>query len=102
MVAPALLQHVFVSRERAASVLVDLIQRTKDAVRELDNLQYRRMKKIIFPDPQNGPVAETQDEEEVSSQLEFVSFSHSFYLCIYLFLFVLSLRAMVCKPHFFA
>lgn len=46
---------------------MDLIQRTKDAVRELDNLQYRRMKKIIFPDPQNGPVAEAQDEEEVSS-----------------------------------
>lgn len=61
------LQHAFVLRERAESVLMDLIQRTKDAVRELDNLQYRRMKKIIFPDPQNGPVAEVQDEEEVSS-----------------------------------
>lgn len=63
---PALFQHAFVARERAESVLMDLIQRTKDAVRELDNLQYRRMKKIIFPDPQNGPVAEVQDEEEVS------------------------------------
>ncbi|TSN39307.1 Serine/threonine-protein kinase TAO1 [Bagarius yarrelli] len=59
-----LLQHAFVSRERPDSVLMDLIQRTKDAVRELDNLQYRRMKKIIFPDPQNGPVVEAQDEEE--------------------------------------
>lgn len=68
MVVPcALLQHAFVLRERAESVLMDLIQRTKDAVRELDNLQYRRMKKIIFPDPQNGPMAEAQDEEEVSS-----------------------------------
>ncbi|MCJ8740101.1 hypothetical protein PDJAM_G00054910 [Pangasius djambal] len=59
-----LLQHAFVLRERAESVLMDLIQRTKDAVRELDNLQYRRLKKIIFPDPQNGPVVEVQDEEE--------------------------------------
>ncbi|XP_053362923.1 LOW QUALITY PROTEIN: serine/threonine-protein kinase TAO1 [Clarias gariepinus] len=59
-----LLQHAFVVRERAESVLMDLIHRTKDAVRELDNLQYRRMKKIIFPDPQNGLVAEAQDEEE--------------------------------------
>lgn len=67
MVLPALLQHAFVVRERAESVLMDLIHRTKDAVRELDNLQYRRMKKIIFPDPQNGLVAEAQDEEEVSS-----------------------------------
>lgn len=78
MVPLALLQHAFVLRERAQSVLVDLIQRTKDAVRELDNLQYRRMKKIIFPDPQNGPVAEAQDEEEVSSLLELVSFSKLF------------------------
>lgn len=62
----ALLQHAFVSRERPDTVLMDLIQRTKDAVRELDNLQYRRMKKIIFPDPQNGPMAEAQDEEEVT------------------------------------
>lgn len=67
VVSPALRQHAFVLRERAESVLMDLIQRTKDAVRELDNLQYRRMKKIIFPDPQNGPVVEVQDEEEVSA-----------------------------------
>ena len=37
-------------------MILDLIQRTKDAVRELDNLQYRRMKKILM--------AETPSEEQ--------------------------------------
>uniref|UniRef100_A0AAR2KTH9 non-specific serine/threonine protein kinase n=1 Tax=Pygocentrus nattereri TaxID=42514 RepID=A0AAR2KTH9_PYGNA len=58
--------HAFVLRERAESVLMDLIQRTKDAVRELDNLQYRKMKKILFPEAHNGPAAEAPEEEEVS------------------------------------
>uniref|UniRef100_A0A3B1JJP2 non-specific serine/threonine protein kinase n=1 Tax=Astyanax mexicanus TaxID=7994 RepID=A0A3B1JJP2_ASTMX len=59
-----LLQHAFVLRERAESVLNELIQRTKDAVRELDNLQSRKMKKILFPEAHNGPAAEVPDEEE--------------------------------------
>uniref|UniRef100_A0AAY4EUZ5 non-specific serine/threonine protein kinase n=1 Tax=Denticeps clupeoides TaxID=299321 RepID=A0AAY4EUZ5_9TELE len=61
-----LLQHAFVQRERPDSVLMDLIQRTKDAVRELDNLQYRKMKKILFQEAHNGPAAEAADEEEHS------------------------------------
>lgn len=44
---------------------MDLIQRTKDAVRELDNLQYRKMKKILLQEAHNGPTAEVQDGEEV-------------------------------------
>lgn len=59
-----LLQHAFVLRERSDSVLMDLIHRTKDAVRELDNLQYRKMKKILFQEAHNGPVVEAPDEEE--------------------------------------
>lgn len=58
-------QHAFVQRERPESVLIDLINRTKDAVRELDNLQYRKMKKILFQEAHNGPMTEAQDEEEV-------------------------------------
>uniref|UniRef100_A0A8C1PCP1 non-specific serine/threonine protein kinase n=1 Tax=Cyprinus carpio TaxID=7962 RepID=A0A8C1PCP1_CYPCA len=61
-----LLKHAFVQRERPESVLIDLIQRTKDAVRELDNLQYRKMKKILFQEAHNGPAAEVPDDEEVS------------------------------------
>lgn len=58
-------QHAFVQRERPESVLIDLISRTKDAVRELDNLQYRKMKKILFQEAHNGPTTEAQDEDEV-------------------------------------
>uniref|UniRef100_A0AAQ5XH41 non-specific serine/threonine protein kinase n=1 Tax=Amphiprion ocellaris TaxID=80972 RepID=A0AAQ5XH41_AMPOC len=53
-----LLKHAFVQRERPESVLIDLINRTKDAVRELDNLQYRKMKKILFQEAHNGPTTE--------------------------------------------
>ncbi|XP_005054928.1 serine/threonine-protein kinase TAO3 isoform X1 [Oenanthe melanoleuca] len=61
-----LLRHDFVRRERPPRVLLDLIQRTKDAVRELDNLQYRKMKKILFQETRNGPLNESQEEEEDS------------------------------------
>uniref|UniRef100_G3UEC0 Serine/threonine-protein kinase TAO2 n=1 Tax=Loxodonta africana TaxID=9785 RepID=G3UEC0_LOXAF len=59
-----LLKHRFVLRERPPTVIMDLIQRTKDAVRELDNLQYRKMKKILFQEAPNGPGAEAPEEEE--------------------------------------
>ncbi|KAM3869332.1 serine/threonine-protein kinase TAO1-like isoform 1-T1 [Diretmus argenteus] len=59
-----MLGHAFLQRERPDSVLMDLILRTKDAVRELDNLQYRKMKKILLQEAHNGPTAETQDGDE--------------------------------------
>lgn len=43
-------QHQFITRTRSLQVLIDLIQRTKAAVRELDNLNYRKMKKILMID----------------------------------------------------
>ncbi|XP_062942130.1 serine/threonine-protein kinase TAO3 [Cynocephalus volans] len=61
-----LLRHDFVRRDRPLRVLIDLIQRTKDAVRELDNLQYRKMKKILFQETRNGPLNESQEDEEDS------------------------------------
>ncbi|XP_037735119.1 serine/threonine-protein kinase TAO3 isoform X2 [Chelonia mydas] len=61
-----LLRHDFVRRDRPPRVLIDLIQRTKDAVRELDNLQYRKMKKILFQEARNGPLTESLEEEEDS------------------------------------
>lgn len=73
------LQHAFVQRVRPESVLIDLIMRTKDAVRELDNLQYRKMKKILFQESHNGPATEAQDDEEVCHLF-------SCYLLEYLFL----------------
>ncbi|XP_037543868.1 serine/threonine-protein kinase TAO1 [Nematolebias whitei] len=59
-----MLGHAFLQRERPDSVLMDLIQRTKDAVRELDNLQYRKMKKILLQEAHNGPTTEVQDGDE--------------------------------------
>ena len=47
------------------TAVMDLIARTKDAVRELDNLQYRKMKKILFHEAHNGPAPEGGEEEEV-------------------------------------
>lgn len=43
-----LLTHPFVARPMSSNVLTDLIQRTKAAVRDLDNLNYRKMKKILM------------------------------------------------------
>lgn len=62
-------QHRFLCHERPLTVVMDLIARTKDAVRELDNLQYRKMKKILFQETQqNGPVTEGGEEEEVRKE----------------------------------
>uniref|UniRef100_A0A8C7USM2 non-specific serine/threonine protein kinase n=1 Tax=Oncorhynchus mykiss TaxID=8022 RepID=A0A8C7USM2_ONCMY len=57
-------QHHFLCRERPHTAVMDLIARTKDAVRELDNLQYRKMKKILFHEALNGPQPEGGEEEE--------------------------------------
>ncbi|XP_006890474.1 PREDICTED: serine/threonine-protein kinase TAO3 [Elephantulus edwardii] len=62
-----LLRHEFVRQDQPLRVLIDLIQRTKDAVRELDNLQYRKMKKILFQETRNGPLNGSQEDDEVGS-----------------------------------
>uniref|UniRef100_A0A8C4ZPV2 non-specific serine/threonine protein kinase n=1 Tax=Gadus morhua TaxID=8049 RepID=A0A8C4ZPV2_GADMO len=59
-----LLKHHFLCRERPVTAVMDLITRTKEAVRELDNLQYRKMKKILFHEVHNGPAPEGAEEEE--------------------------------------
>uniref|UniRef100_A0A669PR06 non-specific serine/threonine protein kinase n=1 Tax=Phasianus colchicus TaxID=9054 RepID=A0A669PR06_PHACC len=64
-----LLKHMFVLRERPETVLIDLIQRTKDAVRELDNLQYRKMKKLLF-----------QEAHNAVRDLDFLDFLNFFFL----------------------
>jgi thousand and one amino acid protein kinase len=50
MIKHFLLQHQFVARVKATHILLDLIARTKNAVRDLDNLNYRKMKKILMND----------------------------------------------------
>uniref|UniRef100_A0A8B9JFI2 non-specific serine/threonine protein kinase n=1 Tax=Astyanax mexicanus TaxID=7994 RepID=A0A8B9JFI2_ASTMX len=73
-----LLNHRFLCRERPLSVVMDLIARTKDAVRELDNLQYRKMKKILFQETHNGPTQDGGEEEEACLfTSHFPSLTHS-------------------------
>lgn len=75
-----ILKHHFLEGTGPSSVIIDLIQRTKDAVRELDNLQYRRMKKILMVDviegesSSNGPASDdfttddsSQDDDNIDS-----------------------------------
>lgn len=42
------MQHEFILRHRSCHIILDLIARTKKAVREFDNLNYRKMKKILL------------------------------------------------------
>lgn len=73
-------QHHFLCRERPMTAVMDLIARTKDAVRELDNLQYRKMKKILFHEAHNGPTPEGGDEEEVRTQLIWSATSNVYHI----------------------
>uniref|UniRef100_A0A4W5NAS5 non-specific serine/threonine protein kinase n=1 Tax=Hucho hucho TaxID=62062 RepID=A0A4W5NAS5_9TELE len=54
--------------ERPHTAVMDLIARTKVAVRELDNLQYRKMKKILFHEALNGPQPDGGEEAADTEQ----------------------------------
>lgn len=72
--AAQLLLHVFITRTQPNNVIMDLILRTKEAVRELDNLQYRRMKKILMTETTsedaslNGPGELVEDSSQDEGQ----------------------------------
>lgn len=61
-----LLLHSYVTRPRSETVLLELIARTKSAVRELDNLNYRKMKKILMVDTceTESAVGDTDDQQD--------------------------------------
>ena len=64
-----LTQHQFVARVPARTVLLDLIARTKNAVRDLDNLNYRKMKKILMNEmiETESNLGTERDDDDVSS-----------------------------------
>lgn len=76
-----LLTHPFITKQRNFNVLVELIARTKAAVRELDNLNYRKMKKILMVDSceNESNLGDTQDEQagEDSSKSNSITSEHS-------------------------
>ena len=74
----SLFQTDFIRRAyNTTGVLIDLITRTKNAVKELDNLQYRRMKKILMVEEQtdspNGPAPSEDFASEDSVVRKIVS-----------------------------
>ncbi|XP_071517051.1 serine/threonine-protein kinase Tao isoform X6 [Panulirus ornatus] len=60
-----LLTHEFILRHRSPHIILDLIARTKKAVREFDNLNYRKMKKILLyeTESQQGDVEDSTEED---------------------------------------
>ncbi|XP_014666654.1 PREDICTED: serine/threonine-protein kinase TAO1-like isoform X2 [Priapulus caudatus] len=64
--AQDLLNSKFLKKLRSIGVLLDLIHRTKAAVRELDNLQYRKIRKILMTDPQDNHELLKEEHEEDS------------------------------------
>ena len=56
-----ILEATFIQRPRAVTVLRDLIQRTKQAVRELDNLNYKKMKKLLIREKGHRDERESDD-----------------------------------------
>lgn len=65
--AEKLLQHIFLTRPRAGNVILDLIQRTKDAVRKLDHLQYRRMQKLLMVEDIEGDMDSNGPDDNIST-----------------------------------
>jgi len=61
-----LLTHPFITRPKSTHVLTDLISRTKAAVRDLDNLNYRKMKKILMADAEtDSQSGDTECKENI-------------------------------------
>ncbi|KAK3870308.1 hypothetical protein Pcinc_024462 [Petrolisthes cinctipes] len=60
-----LLSHEFILRHRSSHIILDLIARTKKAVREFDNLNYRKMKKILLyeTESQQGDIEDSTEED---------------------------------------
>ena len=60
------------SQPRPEGIILELIERTKQAVRALDNMNYRRTKKILLSDPTGelsegeNSVVENDDDDDKS------------------------------------
>lgn len=76
------LQHIFLTRPRAGNVILDLIQRTKDAVRKLDHLQYRRMQKLLMVEDIEGDMDSNGPDDNISTD-ENSQVENNVLLCCY-------------------
>lgn len=66
----AMLTHSFITRPRSATVILDLINRTKTAVRELDNLNYRKMKKILMVESRDSDMSSANNSASSTNEYE--------------------------------
>ena len=67
------------SQPRPEGIILELIERTKQAVRALDNMNYRRTKKILLSDPTgelseegDSSVAENDDDDDKSEAVSYL------------------------------
>jgi len=65
--ANELLTHKFIIGLSDRKVLVDLIRKTKEIVRDLDNLQYRKIKKLIMVEGSNNSSSTNTNENLTES-----------------------------------
>ena len=66
---PSALAHPFLSaRPPPLKVLLDLIARTKNVVRELDNFQYRKLRKLMILDDTNPGSSSSADVASLDSE----------------------------------
>lgn len=65
-----LLAHVFVSKPQPQNILKELVQRTKSQVRALDNMNYKKVKKIFMNDDVGvGDSGSFEQDDDTSSQV---------------------------------
>jgi hypothetical protein len=76
-----LFQHEFLTRhQQQRNILKELVKRTKSQVRALDNMNYKRVKKIFMNDTaggENSSSFDNDDEDDTSSQVKSFISSHS-------------------------
>ncbi|KAH9497648.1 Serine/threonine-protein kinase TAO1 [Dermatophagoides farinae] len=85
-------EHSFITRPRSHTVIMDLINRTKTAVRELDNLNYRKMKKILMADNRDS------DLQSQSSQIDYESDINKSYNIIAAIMVTTTIIIIAIKP----
>lgn len=66
-----LIQHEFLTRHQQKNILKELVQRTKSQVRALDNMNYKRVKKIFMNEGTPGAedASSFDNDDDASSQV---------------------------------
>ncbi|XP_028396391.1 serine/threonine-protein kinase TAO3-like isoform X1 [Dendronephthya gigantea] len=64
-----LASHEFLNRSQQKNILKELVQRTKSQVRALDNMNYKRVKKIFMNEGNSGLEASSSFDDDASSQM---------------------------------